>query len=223
MDNPVLLRRRRRWSTASPALLLTARAARPDDTGGRRSVVGAVAIVAGGGLLGGWRSRRRCWPWPRLLLFLEPCIPRGRTRRHRPAPADGVRGAGRRSDSAAVRRCSPVPGTSLFLPRGGLPGLTGDPSIGLVSGSLCPASSPARCSASAWRPPSSSGPFLGTWSWTPSGSCSRKLLVRNELGRIASELHDIVGHALSVMVVQAAAGQRLVDRSPEDARVPRSR
>jgi signal transduction histidine kinase len=42
--------------------------------------------------------------------------------------------------------------------------------------------------------------------------------VRNERARIASELHDIVGHALSVMVVQAAAGQRLVDRKPEAAR-----
>ena len=30
--------------------------------------------------------------------------------------------------------------------------------------------------------------------------------------RIAAELHDIVGHALSVMVVQAAAGQRLAAR-----------
>jgi signal transduction histidine kinase len=36
-----------------------------------------------------------------------------------------------------------------------------------------------------------------------------ELSVRNERARIASELHDIVGHALSVMVVQAAAGQRL--------------
>jgi signal transduction histidine kinase len=41
--------------------------------------------------------------------------------------------------------------------------------------------------------------------------------VRNERARIARELHDIVGHALSVMVVQAAAGQRLVDRTPEAA------
>jgi signal transduction histidine kinase len=41
--------------------------------------------------------------------------------------------------------------------------------------------------------------------------------VRNERARIASELHDIVGHTLSVMVVQAAAGQRLVAQSPEAA------
>ncbi len=39
--------------------------------------------------------------------------------------------------------------------------------------------------------------------------------VRNERARIASELHDIVGHALSVMVVQAAAAQRLAAHSPE--------
>jgi signal transduction histidine kinase len=44
-----------------------------------------------------------------------------------------------------------------------------------------------------------------------------ELSVRNERARIASELHDIVGHALTVMVVQAAAGQRLVSHSPEAA------
>jgi signal transduction histidine kinase len=41
-----------------------------------------------------------------------------------------------------------------------------------------------------------------------------ELSVRNERARIASELHDIIGHALSVMVVQAAAGQRLAERDP---------
>jgi signal transduction histidine kinase len=41
------------------------------------------------------------------------------------------------------------------------------------------------------------------------------LSVRYERARIASELHDIVAHALSVMVIQASAGQRLVDRDPE--------
>ncbi|WP_239341153.1 sensor histidine kinase [Frankia sp. CiP3] len=43
------------------------------------------------------------------------------------------------------------------------------------------------------------------------------LALRHERTRIASELHDIVGHAISVMVVQAAAGQQLVD-NPARAR-----
>ncbi|MGI8678461.1 MAG: sensor histidine kinase [Jatrophihabitans sp.] len=44
-----------------------------------------------------------------------------------------------------------------------------------------------------------------------------QISVRNERARIASELHDIVGHALSVMVVQAAAGQRLAPQAPQAA------
>ena len=42
-----------------------------------------------------------------------------------------------------------------------------------------------------------------------------RLSVRYERARIASELHDIVAHAISVMVVQASAGQRLAARDPE--------
>ena len=41
-----------------------------------------------------------------------------------------------------------------------------------------------------------------------------QLSVRCERARIAAELHDIVAHAISVMVVQAAAGQRLVAVDP---------
>jgi signal transduction histidine kinase len=44
------------------------------------------------------------------------------------------------------------------------------------------------------------------------------LAVRHERARIASELHDIVGHAISVMVIQAAAGQRLLDQNPVQAK-----
>jgi len=41
------------------------------------------------------------------------------------------------------------------------------------------------------------------------------LSVRYERARIASELHDIVAHAISVMVVQASAGQRLAASDPQ--------
>jgi signal transduction histidine kinase len=44
-----------------------------------------------------------------------------------------------------------------------------------------------------------------------------ELAVRNERARIAAELHDIVGHSLSVMVVQAQAGQRLLESDPAAA------
>ncbi|HSP38767.1 MAG TPA: histidine kinase [Frankiaceae bacterium] len=44
-----------------------------------------------------------------------------------------------------------------------------------------------------------------------------EIALRHERTRIASELHDIVGHAISVMVIQAAAGQRLVGADPGGA------
>jgi signal transduction histidine kinase len=45
-----------------------------------------------------------------------------------------------------------------------------------------------------------------------------EIALRHERARIASELHDIVGHAISVMVIQAAAGQRLAEADPERAK-----
>ena len=45
-----------------------------------------------------------------------------------------------------------------------------------------------------------------------------ELSLRHERARIAAELHDIIGHAISVMIIQAAAGQRLVDRDPVRAK-----
>jgi signal transduction histidine kinase len=41
--------------------------------------------------------------------------------------------------------------------------------------------------------------------------------VSDERARIASELHDVVAHHVSMMVVQAEGGASVVDRSPEEA------
>lgn len=44
--------------------------------------------------------------------------------------------------------------------------------------------------------------------------------VAEERGRIARELHDIVAHGLSLMVVQAAAAEQILERHPEQAAAP---
>ena len=45
------------------------------------------------------------------------------------------------------------------------------------------------------------------------------LAVADERSRIARELHDVVAHSISVMVVQAEGAKRMLDRDPERAKV----
>ncbi|WP_188189448.1 sensor histidine kinase [Nonomuraea sp. SYSU D8015] len=46
----------------------------------------------------------------------------------------------------------------------------------------------------------------------------RRQAVAEERARIARELHDLVGHTVNLMLVQAGAGRRVLDRDPAKAR-----
>lgn len=49
-------------------------------------------------------------------------------------------------------------------------------------------------------------------------AADRERALTEERNRIARELHDVVAHGLSVIVVQSAAAQRILERDPEGAR-----
>jgi signal transduction histidine kinase len=48
-------------------------------------------------------------------------------------------------------------------------------------------------------------------------AAARREVVATERVRIAQELHDVVAHSVSVMVVQAGGARRIIDRDPERA------
>ncbi|MFF2629694.1 sensor histidine kinase [Kitasatospora griseola] len=47
---------------------------------------------------------------------------------------------------------------------------------------------------------------------------AREELLAEERARIAREVHDLVGHSLTLMLVQAGAARRLIDRTPDRSR-----
>jgi signal transduction histidine kinase len=49
---------------------------------------------------------------------------------------------------------------------------------------------------------------------------ARRLALAEERARVARELHDVVGHGLSVIAVQSDAAEAALDRDPELARAP---
>src|ERR671932_2451807 len=197
---------------AVAALLLTAGPLVTDPPADAGEWVGALALVAGGCLLAGWRSRPGLVAVAGPLLFLVPAF-------LGPEPPDtglvlliayaalvGERFGGRAAWVAGVASAGYV---------GLLYALTGEQGPALVILTL-----PGYLAGTALRLRRETAEALAARArdLEQERELFAEVSVRNERARIASELHDIVGHTLSVMVVHAAAGQRLLDRRPDAAR-----
>ena len=197
---------------AVAALLLTAVPLIPTPPANGGEWLGALALVAGGCLLAGWRSRPLLVAIGGPLLFLVP-VWLG------PDPPDvalvlliayaalvGERFGGRAAWVAGLAFAGYV---------GLLYALTGENGPALVILTL-----PGYLAGTALRLRRETAEALAARArdLEQERELFAEVSVRNERTRIASELHDIVGHTLSVMVVHAAAGQRLVEHRPDGAR-----
>jgi signal transduction histidine kinase len=197
---------------AVAALLLTAAPLVPRLPSDPGQWVGALALVAGGCLLAGWRSHPRLVAVAGPLLFLVPAF-------LGPEPPDtglvlllayaalvGERFGGRAAWVAGLAAAG-------YL--GLLYALTGEDSPALLILTV-----PGYLAGTALRLRRETAEALAARArdLEQERELFAEVSVRNERARIASELHDIVGHTLSVMVVHAAAGQRLLDHRPDAAR-----
>jgi signal transduction histidine kinase len=197
---------------ALAALLLTAAPLVPRPPANAGQWVGALALVAGGCLLAGWRSRPGLVAVAGPLLLLVP----GFLGLDPPdtalvlllayAALIGERFGGRTAWVAGFAAAG-----YLAL-------------IYAVSGETSPAliilTVPGYLAGTALRLRRQTAEALAARArdLEQERELFAEVSVRNERARIASELHDIVGHTLSVMVVHAAAGQRLLDHRPDAAR-----
>jgi len=174
-----------------------------------RGQVGAWCTVVGAALIGAWRQRFALVAGPALLLvpvFFGPTVPTvaivvllGY------AALIAERWGGRAAWVAGVAAAGYL--ASIYV-------VSGDDSPGLLVLTV-----PGYLAGTALRLRRETAEVLAERGRELDAERERytAVSVRNERARIARELHDIVGHALSVMVVQAAAGQRLVDRTPDAA------
>jgi signal transduction histidine kinase len=182
---------------------------RPSDL---EAWIGAGCLVVGAGCLAGWRRYPRAVlvVGPALMLaplFLGPDLPEPYLAFLAAYAALVAERFGGRSAWVAGLLCAGYLALIYLVTR--------DTSVGLIMLTL-----PAYVAGLAvrWRRETAEQLAERARELDEEREIFARVSVGNERARIASELHDIVGHALSVMVVQAAAGQRLVERQPSAVR-----